>query len=569
MTLSSFVRQARPYRKWDSCCVNFPRSSNMASFSTHTSDLSAPLKRNDSQPSTHPAPENEKPQDVFHASQQREEGEEQIPSSSYSNSLPCPSFTPTQQKRIIRRIDIRVVLLLSIMYTSSIIDRTQIGLAMITGMGPDLHLTGKQYTTINAVFFAPYVLFQFPSTILLRKLGPRRFLASISLLWGLTTIACGFVRKHTDLIALRCVLGFCEAGFFPACLYLLSVWYPRYSLQKRNATLLVIGAVTSAFSGILAFAISHLGGHGAGGPSFWGKLINSATGLREPGLAGWRWMFIIYGTATCCVAILSYFVLVDFPEKIALGTAQDSTVPFLTREEATWAIRRIEADRQDAMPTEFNLAQYLHNALDLKIWAFGLLILCQATVGHGIGFALPFILTESMKFSLPVAQCLCTPPYVLAGISTWLVAYYSDKYKMRSPLIVVNSCVAIVGISLIGFVHNVGARYLGVFLAASTGLANAPCIWTWQANNVRGQWKRALVSTTAVGSGAVGGVIGSLVFKPGDAPDYSRGIAICLVAKGLNIVIVLLLLWKFVRANRRAASGGRSIGGLVGFRYTL
>ncbi|KAF2215432.1 hypothetical protein CERZMDRAFT_110107 [Cercospora zeae-maydis SCOH1-5] len=479
------------------------------------------------------------------------------------------SFTPAQQKRIIRRIDIRVVLVLSLMYTSSLIDRIQIGLAMITGMGTDLHLTGAQYTTINAVFFAPYVLFQFPSTILLRIIGPKVFLASITLLWGLTTIACGFVRKYTDLIALRCVLGFCEAGFFPACLYLLSVWYPRYSLQKRNATLLTIGMVTSAFSGILAFAISHLGGHGTGGPSYWGKLINPTTGHHEPGIAGWRWIFIIYGTVTCLIAILSYFVLVDFPERIALGTAHKTTVQFLTKEEATWAIQRIQADRQDAMPTEFNLLTYLHNALDLKLWAFSLLILCQATVSYGIGFALPFLLTEGMKFSLPVAQCLCTPPYVLAGASTWLVAYYSDKWKLRSPFILVNSCLAMVGICLIGFVQNVGARYFGVFLAASTGLANAPCILTWQANNVRGQWKRALVSTMAVGSGAVGGVIGSLVFKPGDAPDYSRGIATCLVAKGLTIVIVLLLLWKFVRANRRAASGGRAIGGLVGFRYTL
>ncbi|CAK1364819.1 putative transporter [Cercospora beticola] len=528
----------------------------MTSFSTHTSDLSASIKRGDSQPDNKPILENEKTH-VFQTAQ-----EEISPSA----SLSCPSFTEQEQKSIIRRIDVRVVLLLSLMYTCSLIDRVQIGLAMITGMGADLSLTGTQYTTINAVFFGPYVVLQFPSTILLRKIGPKKFLASTTLLWGMVTIAGGFVRKYEDMIALRCILGACEAGFFPACLYLLMVWYPRYDLQKRNAALLIIGMVSSAFSGILAFGISHLSGHGVG-PSFWGKL-NIQTGIREPGIAGWRWIFILYGTATCIVSVLSWWVLVDFPEKIALGTAH-KTFQFLTKEEATWAIQRIEADRKDAMPTEFNLREYINNAWDLKLWVFSLLILCQATVGYGIGFALPFLLMEGMGFSLTVSQCLCTPPYVLAGVSTWFVAYYSDKWRIRSPFILVNSCFAFVGICLIGYVETAGVRYFGVFLAAVAGLANAPCLLTWQANNVRGQWKRALVSTFAVGAGAIGGVIGSLVFKPGDTPHYTMGIATCLVAQGLTIFLVLLLLWKFTQANRRAASGGKLIGGLPGFRYTL
>lgn len=144
-----------------------------------------------------------------------------ISSSSPSNGESSFPFTPQEQKRIIRQIDLRVVLLLGAMYAVSLIDRSQIGLAMISGMGTDLQLTvGARYNIINAVFFGPYVLFQLPSTVLLRKIGPKRFLSGATLAWGLATLACGFVREWRDLVALRVVLGACEAGFYPGGFFL-------------------------------------------------------------------------------------------------------------------------------------------------------------------------------------------------------------------------------------------------------------------------------------------------------------------------------------------------------------
>lgn len=171
-----------------------------------------------------------------------------LPSSPSNGESPFP-FPPQEQKRIIRQIDLRVVLLLGAMYAVSLIDRSQIGLAMISGMGTDLQLTvGARYNIINAVFFGPYVLFQLPSTVLLRKIGPKRFLSAATLAWGLATLACGFVREWRDLVALRVVLGACEAGFYPggfflflfSFLFLFFSWLQRiyiylYSERKEKA----------------------------------------------------------------------------------------------------------------------------------------------------------------------------------------------------------------------------------------------------------------------------------------------------------------------------------------------
>jgi MFS family permease len=75
------------------------------------------------------------------------------------------------------------------------------------------------------------------------------------------------------MAVLRVILGALEAGFYPGCVYLLSTWYPRYDLQKRNALFYLIGSMASGWGGILAYGLMQMNG-----------LSN---------LSGWRWIFIV------------------------------------------------------------------------------------------------------------------------------------------------------------------------------------------------------------------------------------------------------------------------------------
>jgi MFS family permease len=140
-------------------------------------------------------------------------------------------------------------------------------------MAKGLHLIGDRYSLIVLIFFIPYVVFQPPATVVLRKVGPRRFLSGITLLWGSCMIGFGFVKKWDQMLGLRVILGILEAGFFPGCAYLLSTWYTRFELQKRNAVFYLIGSMASAISGILAYGIMQMDG--------------------IAGLGGWRWIFIV------------------------------------------------------------------------------------------------------------------------------------------------------------------------------------------------------------------------------------------------------------------------------------
>jgi len=377
----------------------------------------------------------------------------------------------------------------------------------------------------------------------MRKVGPRIFLPLITFLWGGIMIAFGFVKKWEEMAGLRIILGVLEAGFFPGCAYLMSTWYTRYELQKRYSIFYLIGSGASAFAGILAYGLMQMKG--------------------VAGYNGWRWIFIMEGILTCVIAVIGYFALVPFPDQ-AKGSKH-----FLSDAEVDFAIARIQHDRADVEALPFQLGQYFRHALDLKIWGFASLFgLCTVT-SYAIAYFLPVILRLKMGFDIAESQCLVAPPYAAAGIFMYVQAIYADKIRNRASSVIINALFCIVGLPILAFTENNGARYFGVFLATIGANANIPAILTYQANNIRGQWKRALCSATLVGFGGIGGIIGSTVFRQVDAPGYTPGIITCLIANGLIILVTLALTFKFHRANKRVDAGGKMIEGQPGFKYTL
>ena len=132
------------------------------------------------------------------------------------------------------RIDWRLVPALSTIYGISLMDRKNLANAAIAGMTKDLKLsTGAGYNIANMSFFITYILLQPLMIILCRKVGAHRFLPLICLLWGITILGVGWTKNWETLVPIRLILGGLEAGYAPACLYLMSCWYTRCR-QKQN-----------------------------------------------------------------------------------------------------------------------------------------------------------------------------------------------------------------------------------------------------------------------------------------------------------------------------------------------
>jgi MFS family permease len=131
----------------------------------------------------------------------------------------CPAHTT--ERWLVWRIDLHVMPFLCIMYLMSFLDKVNIGNARSFKLETDLHLGGTQFNTALTIFFVPYVLFEIPSNIVLKRWGPQRWVPLCMFLFGLVMMCQGFVQSYSGLLAARFFLGLCEAGMFPGSFYML------------------------------------------------------------------------------------------------------------------------------------------------------------------------------------------------------------------------------------------------------------------------------------------------------------------------------------------------------------
>ncbi|KAH9878283.1 hypothetical protein J1614_003500 [Plenodomus biglobosus] len=457
-------------------------------------------------------------------------------------------YDEMEEKRLLRKIDWRLLPILGAMYSIALIDRTNIANARIAGMGTDLALQiGDRYTIVLVLFFPTYFLLELPSNMILRKVGSANWLSFIGLSWGAVMVGQGFVESWITLGICRILLGAFEAGFFPGCVYLITCWYKRYEVQKRLGGFYLFSVGIGGLANILAFGLMQMEG--------------------QAGLRGWRWIFIIEGILTCVVAIAAWFIILDFPDKA-------EKKGFLTRAEAAVVLKRIEDDRGDSVDDPLTWAKFVHHLADVRLWAYATMFMSTTMPAYAFSYFLPVILL-GMGYSPGAANALSAPPAFAAMITAFGFAYLGDKYRVRAPVIAIQSILAIIGLMIVAYSTNNGARYFGTFLGVCGCQGNVPAILAYQSNNIRGQSKRSVGSALQIGFGAIGGIIASTTFRQVDAPRYITGLW---VTAGLQFFILAVLgfmtayfLKKNKEVDRQTASGEAvtPIEGQVGFKYTL
>lgn len=132
---------------------------------------------------------------------------------------------------------------------------------------------------------------------------------------------------------------------------------------------------------------------------------------------------------------------------------------------------------------------------------------------YSVGYYLPIILQQKLGYSQAAAQGLSTPPYIVAMLLMYVEGATSDKFRYRSPMLFLNAFICITGLCVLVWAPSAGAQYFGAILVTAGCSANIPTTMVFQANNVRGTWKRAFSSASLISFGGTGGIAGSLVFR--------------------------------------------------------
>lgn len=144
------------------------------------------------------------------------------PSSLFQIHHDTANHNTTQDKKLVRRLDIKIIPWLTLLYLVSFLDRTNIGNAKVDGLIDDLGMTGVEYNAALSLFFVSYAGFEPLTNILLKRLKPSVFIPAIMVLWGIVMTTMGLVHNAAGLMAARFFLGVAEAGLFPGVAYYLS-----------------------------------------------------------------------------------------------------------------------------------------------------------------------------------------------------------------------------------------------------------------------------------------------------------------------------------------------------------
>jgi MFS family permease len=94
-------------------------------------------------------------------------------------------------------------------------------------------LHGNQYQTAVSILFVTYILSEVPSNLVLKKVGPSRWISIIATSWGIIATLTGVVQNYGGLIATRLLLGLVEGGLFPGMAIYLTMFYSKKELALR------------------------------------------------------------------------------------------------------------------------------------------------------------------------------------------------------------------------------------------------------------------------------------------------------------------------------------------------
>ncbi|KAI5888568.1 MFS general substrate transporter [Schizophyllum commune H4-8] len=420
-------------------------------------------------------------------------------------------FDTPEDRRLLRKTDLRIVPLSAFIYLLCNLDRSNIGNAKIMNKEAGHDLMTELPISLM-IFFLAYGLFEVPSNILLKKLRPSRWIAFLMFAWGSVTIGLGGVQSYASLAVVRLLLGIFEAGLFPGLVYYLTFWYRPEERSLRVALILASATLAGAFGGAIAYGVSHMD--------------------YLHGLSAWRWLFILEGVPSAGLAVPILFLLPDYPE----------TARWLTEGERERAVERLSAGGSKASSSGLTWADVRDTVFSARLWTHYVIYFGISAPFSSMSLFAPTIVSGLGYTSLN-AQLFTVPPYAVAYVVQVAVAYGADKTNRRGASSLHSRglfSAAFAFIGAIGFIvsgalpaDDYKSRYGALIIACSGAFACIPPLLGWLSANARAATRTGLApSTSATGLavamnisfGAPGQILGVWIYKADEvAKGYPTG----------------------------------------------
>ncbi|KAL1970949.1 hypothetical protein VTN77DRAFT_2783 [Rasamsonia byssochlamydoides] len=430
---------------------------------------------------------------------------------------PGPSFTTEEANRVYRKLDWNLMPLIFVLYSLSVLDRSNLGNARIAGMEDDIDLSGNRYAWLATVFYISYILSQW-TQLGWKAFKPHIWVSTTVFLWGFISTIQAACTSWGGLMVCRVCLGIVESMYGPGVPLYLSYFYPREKLGLRTGIFISGSALANAYGGALAYGISQAKGS----------------------IGSWRILFIVEGVPTCLLGIVAWFCIPDSPQQAR----------FLTEREREIAVALSLQQPGDRQSKGLQWKQVLGALLDYTSYLPALMYFGCNVCFASLPLFIPTIISQMGAFSTIQSNGLSAPPYVACWITIVACAFISDRYNLRGPFVVGAAVVAAIGYIILATQTTVAARYFGLFLAVMIFVSVA-LVLTWVGNSHATDSKRGAALAILATGGQCGPVLGTNVFPTSDAPYYRRGMWVSFGACCIVIVMGLCQIFLLWRENRR------------------
>ncbi|CAG9272662.1 Putative metabolite transport protein NicT [Burkholderia cepacia] len=409
---------------------------------------------------------------------------------------PVAPDSPAHQA-LYRKLNWRLLPFLLLCYTFAYLDRVNIGFAKLSMQG-DLGISDAVYGLGAGIFFLGYVLFEIPSNLLLPRIGARKTISRIMVLWGLTSAGMMFVHDETTFYGMRFLLGVFEAGFAPGMIFYLTYWYGQRRMAGVMAVVMLAGPIGGAFGSPL---------------SAW--LMTGLSGAH--GLAGWQWMFIVEGLPCVLLGALALKVLSDRPADAA----------WLTDDEK----RLLAAELHAPGAGHHSFGQVLRDPRVYLLAFAYFTIICGI---YAVSFWLPSILkadgvTDTMQIGL-----YSMIPYVCAAIAMIVIGRRSDRRGERRFHSAVPALIGAIALAVATTANgNLVVSLVGMTIATSMIWGAYTVFWAIPSQYLKGDAAAggiALINTI----GLIGGFLSPTIIGAIHSATGS-------MAAGLLVMVALLV----------------------------
>jgi MFS family permease len=316
-----------------------------------------------------------------------------------------------------------------------------------------------------------------------------KFLGICTLGWGIILMTTPACTNFAGTAANRFLLGFVESTVNPGFVLIMSMWYTSAEQPLRLEAYYCTNGVATMFGGLIGYAVGHI-----------------TTGLPK-----WMYVFLIFGSASTAMGIITLLFLPDLP----------TTAKFLSQREQNIAVERVSANRQGIKNKHFKTYQAWQTLYDPKTWLL-FVMATGAQVPNSALTSFSSLIIKSFGVDTLGTQYLQIPGGAVQFVSLLAGGFICTRYpNTRCIIMTVANLICIIGAGLlVGLPSgNKWGRLVALWMCYFQGLGFSMSL-TIVSSNVAGYTKKQLTGAVLFTGYCVGNIIGPQTFKDSEKPGY-------------------------------------------------